>query len=419
MSTLIALRRDGATVLATDSIMYDQQERIMGLRQQKIYAISPDVFFGWSGRRSLAAAMANIAAALSRTALPGNLPAFVEQLNAAAQAPIILEAKRNLAEQVNPAVAGELPMFLYILAGVSDGVPGFIACEMWLKNGGVEFKSTGAGGFRPTTELQHYMTGAELVDLVNDPNTWEDELDTIAERFVDHLRITTPAYFGGPTQLAHINKLGGRWVREPVELDFWFRGSPTPPWLDGIGGVKAKLRSGSPLSVDTSGNLIVKQGAGVGTDGSGNLVVKTSSTIGTDGSGNVIIPALAVQTANLAAGSLGDLSKYSSSVRAVTIVYGLPSLPNTAYPTGAMIMNTADGKVYRTTNGTTWDTKSAPADLFTGTLAAGVVYAGTVAATNVTAGSLYGFTITGSSLVLTSGGITTSINNASIGGTVG
>src|ERR1035437_4681817 len=122
MSTLIALRRNGTTVLATDSITYTEQERIVSLRQQKIYAISPGVFFGWSGRHSLAAAMANIAAALSRTALPGNnLPAFVEQLNAAAQAPIILEARRNLAEQVKPAVAGELPMFLYILAGVSDG----------------------------------------------------------------------------------------------------------------------------------------------------------------------------------------------------------------------------------------------------------------------------------------------------------
>ena len=92
--------------------------------------------------------------------------------------------------------------------------------------------------------------------------------------------------------------------------------------------------------------------SGVTSDANGNLVINAdNSTVGVNGSGQVVIPTGGVQTNNLAPGSLGDLSKYSSTVRTVAIVFSLPSLPNALYPQGAIIFNTADGKTYRNTGG--------------------------------------------------------------------
>ena len=169
-------------------------------------------------------------------------------------------------------------------------------------------------------------------------------------------------------------------------------------------------------------------GAGLYIDADGNLAIKTSGTIGVDATGHVFIPAGSVQAANLAPGSLGDLSNYSSSVRAIAIVFGLPTLPNTNYPQGSIVMNLGDGKVYRNTTGTAWSVGVAPQDILAGTLGAGVVYAGTVNAAQINVGTLTGFTlngafiygssILGSTLHLDNAGFVTDVNNVAYSGSV-
>ena len=52
MSTLIALKLNDSVVLATDSLLYDQNrdgstERILSRTCQKIFEVSPGVFYGW------------------------------------------------------------------------------------------------------------------------------------------------------------------------------------------------------------------------------------------------------------------------------------------------------------------------------------------------------------------------------------
>ncbi len=71
-----------------------------------------------------------------------------------------------MAEQFQTVVSGELPFQLYVLDGVSNGVPGFLFCEFWLKNGEVEWKM--GSNFEPTTSDKpvHYITGDE--SLVHD-----------------------------------------------------------------------------------------------------------------------------------------------------------------------------------------------------------------------------------------------------------
>jgi hypothetical protein len=132
----------------------------------------------------------------------------------------------------------------------------------------------------------------------------------------------------------------------------------------------------------------------------------------------------AIATGHLAAGSLGDLSKYGSTVRAVAITNGLPTI-DANYPTGAIIFNTFDGKLYRNVSGA-WSKGTDPQDIIAGTIAAGVVYAGQISCSQINAGTLnsnviYSGTINanqvnsgdfvGCTLSLTRNGFTTTINN--------
>ena len=136
-------------------------------------------------------------------------------------------------------------------------------------------------------------------------------------------------------------------------------------------------------------------GAGLQVAG-GRLGIKTSSTVGVDGGNNVIVnpdsianthlKLASVGSGNLIDGSLGDLAKYATDKRPVVIVPGLPGLPNTSYPNGAIIFNTATGKLYRN-NGGAWTAGSDPADLIAGTIAVGVTYAGYINVSQLVAGS--------------------------------
>jgi len=138
-----------------------------------------------------------------------------------------------------------------------------------------------------------------------------------------------------------------------------------------------------------------------------------------------VIQVGAIATSHLAPGSLGgDLSKYSSTIRAIAITNGLPSLPDANYPQGCIIFNTFDGKEYRNTTGTAWSKGVAPEDLIAGTIAAGVAYIGEIECSQVNAGllnanvgvyaeSVQAGAFTGCSLTLTANGVTTTINNSS------
>jgi hypothetical protein len=97
-------------------------------------------------------------------------------------------------------------------------------------------------------------------------------------------------------------------------------------------------------------------------------------------------------------------------------------LPSASYPQGAVILNTADSKVYRNTSGSAWVKSSDPVDLVAGaiasgvtlaaaqisagTLAAGVVYAGQINAGQINAGTIsVALTLTATTIDVTSGGI--------------
>ena len=146
---------------------------------------------------------------------------------------------------------------------------------------------------------------------------------------------------------------------------------------DGGGGTAVKYGSG--LHDDGSGNAAVKYGSGIHDDGSGNAAAKPGYTMGFDSSGNLILQNL-------------------------PLVSGLPTLPNSLYGPGSVVVNSVDSKVYRTATGLvgSWVKSSDPVDLVAGAIASGV----TINAAQVNAG-----TFNGSQLILNLNGITTEITN--------
>jgi hypothetical protein len=143
----------------------------------------------------------------------------------------------------------------------------------------------------------------------------------------------------------------------------------------------------------------------------GKLAVNAGSSIDFSG-GQVVVKLGSIQSTHLAAGSLGDLSKYASDKRPVVVTYGLPSLPSSDYPTGALIFNTADGKLYRN-NGGTWTKGTDPQDLIAGTIAAGVVYAGTIQCSQLASGTITAsITMTSPTIQVTGSGFTINIDSS-------
>lgn len=83
----------------------------------------------------------------------------------------------------------------------------------------------------------------------------------------------------------------------------------------------------------------------------------------TTGSGSVSsgsIQDLAVGTTKIADNSF-TLSKFTTDLRPVSIVAALPALPDASYPTGATVVLTTDGKLYRNNAGT-WTASVGTAD---------------------------------------------------------
>ena len=138
-----------------------------------------------------------------------------------------------------------------------------------------------------------------------------------------------------------------------------------------------------------SGKVFVKPGNGLLIDWSGAVVpnIQTGGGLGLNPLGQFYVPLGAISSANLASGTLSDLSKYTSDKRPIVVSYGTPALPHTDFPVGSVVMNTYDGKLYRNVNGQ-WRKDADPADLIAGTIAAGVVYSGRIAASQIDAGTI-------------------------------
>jgi hypothetical protein len=181
----------------------------------------------------------------------------------------------------------------------------------------------------------------------------------------------------------------------------------TNPYLDIVFDLSHGTQNATNLNPSTIGNGLQLSGAqlaaklkalgGLAFDGSGNTIASLGYTMAINGSGQIVV-------SNLPA------------------VLGLPALPSAAYPQGAVILNTADSKVYRNTTGSAWVKSADPADLVAGavatgvsiaasqitagTLVVGVAYAGQINAGQVNAG-----TFNGLALALTKNGITVTIDS--------
>lgn len=175
---------------------------------------------------------------------------------------------------------------------------------------------------------------------------------------------------------------------------------------------------GNGVGFDGSGNIVTKLGNGLGIDGSGNNVAKLAGGLTFDGSGN--------STADLGyTMHLDSLGKIALSN--LPAVFGLPSLPSATYPAGAVILDTADNKIYRNPSGSAWLVSSAPADIVAGAIATGVtlaaaqvtagtfiggvIYAGAIACSQLLAGTVnVSLTLTAPTLIITSGTVTINID---------
>lgn len=87
-----------------------------------------------------------------------------------------------------------------------------------------------------------------------------------------------------------------------------------------------------------------------------------------------------VQPGDITAGAVNDLANFASTLRPVTIVSSLPSLPSSAYPTGALVYLTSNNKVYRNSAGT-WTLAVDGADITAGTITAAALAADLVLGT--------------------------------------
>ena len=103
-------------------------------------------------------------------------------------------------------------------------------------------------------------------------------------------------------------------------------------------------------------------------------------------------------------GALGNLQKYTSTVRPLPIVASLPSLPSTDYPANSFVVLSTNGRLYRNISGAWVGTPAE--EIVTGVLGASVVYAGTITAGQVSAGAFAGL-----KLILNLNGVTTRIEN--------
>jgi hypothetical protein len=223
MSVIIASKRDKTVVLATDSRSTDGRGKPLSNNQEKIFEIAPSMFYTASGLLPPILEQAKIAASLARSVDLKNPQDFADQLDRASQPLMeqvvaLIKEMRSLRpdkyyeEQLSGGV-----IHGYVIAGISDGRPGFIYREFRCING-------------PTRSLEHSVfdlpagnfstintRGKQADHLVHDPATWKGGHIHGVERLVNHMCSVHPEC-GGPTQMVYIYRTGSRWVHcLPVE----------------------------------------------------------------------------------------------------------------------------------------------------------------------------------------------------------
>jgi hypothetical protein len=213
MSTLIALKLNGTALLATDSRVYNAQTgHFVSDAAQKLWEVSPGVFYASSGYTYLGDSLARIAATLGRTAQTGNIREFADQMDAAAMPDMErLVCSFSVIGQHQDELSGNIPFFMYALAGVSEGCPGFLFRQFWIRSGKIRCEEEYT--FGSSTFRLCISGGSALGELVSDPASWADGSIAAAEIFVRHLAKIDPLV-GGPTQIALVDRSGGRWVHQ-------------------------------------------------------------------------------------------------------------------------------------------------------------------------------------------------------------
>jgi hypothetical protein len=266
-----------------------------------------------------------------------------------------------------PAAAGEEPFQIYILAGISEGAPGFLVCFYFLRNG--EVRPQIQGDFRPTTGggiTRFVMAGAGLgVDeMEDDPATWADGLVSAADRFIDHLRKVDPECVGGPTQMTYVDNSGARWLRKPI---------------DGVAGVRWRAGAGHKIGAD--GSAEVKTGPGATINGAGEVVpnLGVGTSVGLNPFNQLVVPN----------GSLGN-ANFGAGLEAYGIYFGAPtggayaSAPNVIIDTSV-----SPWKVKRKNGSGGWTAATDPADIVAGTITALVA----ILSPSISGGSISGASI--------------------------
>lgn len=80
-------------------------------------------------------------------------------------------------------------------------------------------------------------------------------------------------------------------------------------------------------------------------------------------------------------------AKFAATIRAPEIVDTLPTLPDDAYPQGALVFYTIDEKLYRNSDGSTWTVAVDGADILSNSVTAGKLAAGAIGAREIAVGA--------------------------------
>jgi hypothetical protein len=326
MSTIVCLKENGSLVLATDSIVYDASKtRVLSCEERKIFEFFPNAFYAAVGFCGLAEAQVRILAALARSAQTIDLGALADMLDSASWPIIEQLAKGPDAEQLQDE-AGVRRLHGYILAGLNEGVPGYLFREFSIRNDGTVCREE-QRDFHPVTAAGVITPGHLATDL-NIAEMWPDGLIPTTERILDHLRRATK-FIGGPVQMVCIDKSGARWVHQPIQNDLTERVAPN------LGGA---------------------------------LQINPTTK--------------AIEVTNI------DITRFASSVRPVALFASNPSLPSANYPAGTYGFNTTTHSFLRVGDpGNAWVAAvNGGSDIQAGTITADRLVVSDVVAAMVTAG---------------------------------
>ena len=226
MSALIAVKLHGEVVLATDSrMMAPKFDHPVTDSRKKVFEIGPGAFFASSGWAYACEWQAAEAEALARDLGTSDIRVLAGALDAISSRRLeelagALNAIRSFHPDVEAAVSGNTPFHGYALAGMSEGVPGYVVHEFWVVDGRVACRSTEAFNLPKGHDFAAYVTRGHLVDgMMRDAKTWKHGAVRGVEKVIGELA-RLHVQVGGPVQLVRIDNDGPQWVHEcPAQPD--------------------------------------------------------------------------------------------------------------------------------------------------------------------------------------------------------